>query len=390
MSRNIVVIPDSFKGSASSTELCEWIKGALLENLPGSNVHAIPVADGGEGTVDAFAKAAVGWEGATVKRQTALVCGRLPGERVLAEFAIIERGGKKHAIIETASCAGLASGYSPLYTTTYGIGEQIREAIKHGCTQITVGLGGSCTNDGGTGLAAALGVRFYDKSGCEFVPVGSTLSEISDIDVSAARELLSGVRLSAMCDVDNPTVGERGAAYVFAPQKGARQDELPLLDAGLRDLCDVISRRLGIDVSDLPGGGAAGGMGAGMHALLGAELRPGIDTLLDVVCFDELLCGVDFAITGEGKLDKQSLSGKAAIGVARRCKAHGVPVIILAGGVELDEEGLLSVYSEGVTAIFAINRLPEPFETARLRVRENVTQTVGDIARLIAALCNKK
>ena len=384
MIRNIIVIPDSFKGSASSAELCDWIKAAFEKHLTGCSVKTVPVADGGEGTVDSFIAAMSGKQGVSAYKHAVSVCGRMPGERVAAEFAVIDDGGTKRAVIETASCAGLSEGYSPLSTTTYGVGEQICEAVRLGCTDITVGLGGSCTNDGGCGLAAALGVRFFDRTGREFIPVGATLCNIADIDVSAARKLLCSVRLTVMCDVDNPTVGPRGASYVFAPQKGACASELPMLEAGLCNLCDVILRRLGADVAQLPGGGAAGGMGAGLHALLGAELRPGIDTLLEAAGIDELLSGADLAVTGEGRLDSQSLGGKAAIGVARKCKAAGVPVIALVGGVELDESELRAIYNEGVTAIFSVSRRPEPLETAKLRVRENVMQTAGDIARLLA------
>ncbi len=385
MIRNIIVVPDSFKGSASSAQICKWIAEALVSHLPGCNVRSIPIADGGEGTVDCFVAAVSGRKGVSAYKTAVRVCGRMPGERVRAELAVIDDGTAKRTVIETASCAGLAEGYSPLHTTTYGIGEQIRAAVELGCGDITVGLGGSCTNDGGTGLAAALGVRFFDRSGSEVIPVGATLCEISDIDVSPALELLRGVRLTAMCDVDNPTVGPRGAAYVFAPQKGARENELPLLDDGLRNLCEVIRRRLGIDVANMPGGGAAGGMGAGLHALLGAVLRPGIDILLDAAGMDAALESADLVITGEGRLDAQSLGGKAVIGVARRCRAAGVPVIALVGGVELDGAALDAVYAEGVTAIFAVNRRAEPFEVAKLRVRENVTKTAGDLARLLAA-----
>jgi glycerate kinase len=390
MMRNIIVVPDSFKGSASSAQLCKWISDAFAARLPGCKVRSIPIADGGEGTVDSFVAAVSGSRGVTAYKSAVEVCGRMPGERVRAEFAVIDDGKIKRAVIETASCAGLADGYSPLHTTTYGIGEQIRAAVRLGCSEITVGLGGSCTNDGGTGLAAALGVRFINRSGGEFIPVGATLCEIADLDMSPALELLCGVRLTAMCDVDNPTVGPRGAAYVFAPQKGARENELPLLDGGLRNLCEVIRRRLGVDVAYLPGGGAAGGMGAGLHALLGAVLRPGIDTLLDAAGIDTALESADLVITGEGRLDSQSLGGKAVIGVARRCRAAGVPVIALVGGVELDAAMLDAVYAEGVTAIFTINRRAEPFETAKLRVRENVTETAVDLARLLAAEKNQK
>lgn len=384
MLRKIIVVPDSFKGSASSAELCGWITAKLSELLPGCETRAIPVADGGEGTVDSFIAAVSGSDGATAEKVSLEVCGRTPDERTRASFAVINYvSGIRRAVVETASCAGVADGYSPMRTTTYGVGEQLRHAVEFGCSELAVGLGGSCTNDGGAGLAAALGVKFYNRCGREFIPVGGTLCDIADLNVTAACEFLRGIKLTAMCDVDNPTVGPRGAAYVFAPQKGALPDELPLLDSGLRNLCEVTARKLGIDAATLPGGGAAGGLGAGLFALLGAKLVPGIDALLDAADFNRALETTDLVITGEGRIDTQSLGGKAVIGVARRCKAAGVPVVALVGGAELDNTGLECVYAEGVTAVLPINRRAEPFETARLHVRENVTQTVGDMVRLI-------
>ena len=387
MLRKIIVVPDSFKGSATSVGLCGIITDKIKSLLPDCEVRSIPIADGGEGTVDCFLFALSGRPGVSCEKISAPVCGRLSDERTEAAFAVICDGnsGIKRAVVETAGCAGIADGYSPLFTTTYGVGQQIRRAVELGCGEIAVGLGGSCTNDGGAGLASALGVKFYDCAGRQFVPVGGTLADIADLDVSEARGLLRGVKLTAMCDVDNPTTGPRGAAYVFAPQKGARESELPLLDAGLCNFCGMISRRLGIDAAELPGGGAAGGLGAGLYALLGAELRRGIDTLLDAAEFNRELAGADLVITGEGRIDAQSLGGKAVIGVARRCKAAGVPVVALVGGAELDDTGLERVYAEGVTAIMPINRRAEPFETSRLRVRENVSQTVGDMIRLYTA-----
>ncbi len=320
MLQKIIVAPDSFKGSATSAELCGWISDKLKSLIPGCEVHKLPIADGGEGTVDCFITAISGKPGARAKKIILPVCGRRQGETIDASFAVIdsEDGCACRAVVETASCAGMAEGYNPLDTTTLGVGQQIKRAVELGCGEIIVGLGGSCTNDGGAGLAVALGVRFFNRAGREFVPVGGSLCEIANLDITEARELLRGVKLTAMCDVDNPTVGSRGAAYVFAPQKGALCGELPLLDAGLRNYCEVIRRRLGVDVSGLPGGGAA-----------------------------------------------------------------GVPVIALVGGVELDGAELESVYSEGVSAVVPINRRAEPFEVSRLRVRENVSQTVGDIVRVM-------
>lgn len=370
----IVLIPDSFKGTLSSVEVCRVLRGCVELRLPGCEVRAIPVADGGEGSVDAFL-AALGGE-----KVHARVAG--PFFEPVESFYGLTDGGKT-AIVEMAACAGLplaGERRDPALTTTYGVGELIALAVEGGARKIILGLGGSATNDAGCGAAAALGVRFFDRTGTPFVPTGGTLGEVERIDVSAARERLRGVEITAMCDIDNPMYGENGAAYVFAPQKGAGPEQVRALDAGLRRLAGVMRRELGMDFAELPGAGAAGAMGAGVTAFLGASLQSGIESVLNVVDFDRAAADADLIFTGEGRLDSQSLRGKVVIGVARRAKRLGKRVIAIVGGAEGELE---AAYAEGVTAVFTTNRLPEPLSRSAPRAAENLAFTMDNILRLL-------
>lgn len=370
----IVLIPDSFKGTLSSVEVCRVLRGCVERRLSGCEVRAIPVADGGEGSVDAFL-AALGGE-----KVHARVAG--PFFEPVESFYGLTDGGKT-AIVEMAACAGLplaGERRDPALTTTYGVGELIALAVEGGARKIILGLGGSATNDAGCGAAAALGVRFFDRTGTPFVPTGGTLGEVERIDVSAARERLRGVEITAMCDIDNPMYGENGAAYVFAPQKGAGPEQVRALDAGLRRLAGVMRRELGMDFDELPGAGAAGAMGAGVTAFLGASLQSGIESVLNAVDFDRAAADADLIFTGEGRLDSQSLRGKVVIGVARRAKRLGKRVIAIVGGAEGELE---AAYAEGVTAVFTTNRLPEPLSQSAPRAAENLAFTMDNILRLL-------
>lgn len=370
----VVLIPDSFKGTLSSVEVCRVLRGCVELRLPGCEVRAIPVADGGEGSVDAFL-AALGGE-----KVHARVAG--PFFEPVESFYGLTDGGKT-AIVEMAACAGLplaGERRDPALTTTYGVGELIALAVEGGARKIILGLGGSATNDAGCGAAAALGVRFFDRTGTPFVPTGGTLGEVERIDVSAARERLRGVEITAMCDIDNPMYGENGAAYVFAPQKGAGPEQVRALDAGLRRLAGVMRRELGMDFAELPGAGAAGAMGAGVTAFLGASLQSGIESVLNAVDFDSAAADADLIFTGEGRLDSQSLRGKVVIGVARRAKRLGKRVIAIVGGAEGELE---AAYAEGVTAVFTTNRLPEPLSRSAPRAAENLAFTMDNILRLL-------
>lgn len=372
----ILLVPDSFKGTLSSRQVCQVMAGQLRRFFPQAQVKSIPVADGGEGSVEAFLAAAGG------ERRTRTVTGPF-GEPVEAFYGIL--GDGRTAVIEMAACAGLplAEGrLNPERATTYGVGELLLAAKEAGCTKAILGLGGSCTNDGGAGAAAALGAKFTRADGAAFVPTGGTLGEIAALDVSPVAQALQGMELTAMCDIDNPLYGEVGAAAVFAPQKGADAAMVARLDAGLRHLGQVAARCLGRDFSHLPGAGAAGGLGFGMAAFCGAQLRMGIDAVLDAVGFDSLLPGTDVVFTGEGKIDSQSARGKVVSGVAARCRKAGVPVVAVVGQIG---QGFEEMYQQGLTAVFSINRAAQPFAESRFHAGENLALTMENIARLLAA-----
>lgn len=372
----ILLVPDSFKGTLSSRQVCQVMAGQLRRFFPQAQVKSIPVADGGEGSVEAFLAAAGG------ERRTRTVTGPF-GEPVDAFYGIL--GDGRTAVIEMAACAGLplAEGrLNPERATTYGVGELLLAAKEAGCTKAILGLGGSCTNDGGAGAAAALGAKFTRADGAAFIPTGGTLGEIAALDVSPVAQALQGMELTAMCDIDNPLYGEAGAAAVFAPQKGADAAMVARLDAGLRHLGQVSARCLGRDFSHLPGAGAAGGLGFGMAAFCGAQLRMGIDAVLDAVGFDSLLPGTDVVFTGEGKIDSQSARGKVVSGVAARCRKAGVPVVAVVGQIG---QGFEEMYQQGLTAVFSINRAAQPFAESRFHAGENLVLTMENIARLLAA-----
>ena len=371
--KKCVVVSDSFKGTVSSREICEIAQRVIPRHFPACEVVCIPVADGGEGTVDCFIQA-MGAQRVEVTVTNAL------GEKSAAAYARIG----ELAIIEMAAAAGLPQVGAlrcPGTATTYGVGELIAHAVDSGCRKILLGLGGSATNDGGCGCAAALGVRFYDADGQSFVPVGDTLGRIARIDTAKADELLRSVEITVMCDVTNPLYGPTGAAYVFAPQKGADAEKVKSLDAGLRHFGDVIRSQYGLDVSAMPGAGAAGGMGAGCVSLLGGTIQSGIDAVLDVTGFDRQLEGADLVITGEGRIDSQSADGKVISGVARRTKAKGIPLIAIAGGIA-DSAG--AVYDIGVSAMFSTDRAALPVDMLGARSPGDYEATLSDIMSLIA------
>ena len=371
--KKCVVVSDSFKGTVSSCEICAIAQRVIPRHFPACEVVCIPVADGGEGTVDCFIQA-MGAQRVEVTVTNAL------GEKSAAAYARIG----ELAIIEMAAAAGLPQVGAlrcPGTATTYGVGELIAHAVDSGGRKILLGLGGSATHDGGCGCAAALGVRFYDADGQSFVPVGDTLGRIARIDTAEAEALLRSVEITVMCDVTNPLYGPTGAAYVFAPQKGADAEKVKSLDAGLRHFGDVIRSQYGLDVSAMPGAGAAGGMGAGCVALLGGTIQSGIDAVLDVTGFDRQLEGADLVITGEGRIDSQSADGKVVSGVARRTRAKGVPLIAIAGGIA-DSAG--AVYDIGVSAMFSTDRAALPVDMLGARSPGDYEATLSDIMSLIA------
>ena len=375
--KKVIIIPDSFKGTLSAKQICRILKEKVHQQFPACEVVTVPVADGGEGSVDCFLEALGG------RKETVQVHGPYM-ELMEAECGILSDGT---AFVEMASCAGLPlveDRKNPKKTTTYGVGELILAAAKAGSKRIITGLGGSCTNDGGCGMAAALGIRFYDAQDREFVPTGGTLKEIRRIDMSRREKLLDQIELLAMCDITNPLTGPEGAAHVFSPQKGADEGMIQELEAGMVHYASILEQTVQIPkIRELPGGGAAGGMGTGMAALLGAKLIPGIQAVLDTVQIDTLAEHADLILTGEGKIDSQSIHGKVLSGIARRGKALGIPVVAIAGGI--DREALPELYRDGLTAAFSINQLPEDFSVSRGKSMENLETEMENLLRLIAA-----
>lgn len=377
--RKIIVIPDSFKGALSSTEACSAITSGI-QHVSDAEVVQVPVADGGEGTVEAMLAAAGG------ELASAEVCGVFPGETVTAHYGLLS---DTDAVVEMAECAGLplAEGRKDApATTTYGVGELIRHAIDSGRTHIIVGAGGSATTDLGCGAAAALGAQFFDEDGNSFVPVGKTLKDVARIDVSGVAEHLDGITITVMCDIDNPLAGPNGAAHIFGPQKGADLDTVRELDEGLRHVARIIRRDLGTDIANVPGAGAAGGLAGGLMAFTGAVLEPGINVVLEAANFDSLMADADLILTGEGQIDGQSLSGKVPVGVARWVRQHrgdSLPVVVLAGSIGA---GIDDVYAEGITAVFPIGRCPESLPDAIGHTAENLSASARDIVRLSSAI----
>ena len=372
--KKFILIPDSFKGTLSSKQICSIMSDKIKEINPCSDVVSIPVADGGEGSVDCFLSALGG-------EKVEIQCKGPFFDDMTGFYGLIENG--KTAVIEMASVAGLPlveNRKNPLKTTTYGVGELMLDAVKRGVKKIIMGLGGSCTNDFGCGCACACGAKFFDKHGKEFIPVGESLSNVCTIDTSVLEQTFNGVEIVTMCDIDNPPYGENGASRIFAPQKGADEDMVNLLDQGVKNVCTTVNKYKGIELDNLAGGGAAGAMGAGMVAFFNSKLKMGIEAVLETVEFDKVIKDASVVFTGEGKIDGQSLRGKVVIGVARRAKLQGVPVIAVVGGAEGDMSG---AYEQGVSAIFSINRLPQDFSISRHNSEGNLAFTMENILKVL-------
>jgi glycerate kinase len=355
----VVVAPDKFEGSLRAGQAAEAIEAGLRRARPDAEVVRLPLGDGGAGTLEALL--AAGFERVPVRATGPT------GEPVDAAIAVDgERAGgpggsslaPRRAFVEMAEASGLkrlpGGRRAPLEATTYGTGELIAAALDGGARELVLGIGGSATTDGGAGMAAALGARVLDRDGADLPPGGAALLRLERIDVSGLDPRLGRVKVTVACDVDNPLVGPEGAAAVYAPQKGAGPDDVLLLDSALRRYARVLADDLGLDLAGTPGAGAAGGLGAGAIAFLGAELRPGIELVLELVGFDQAVAGADLVVTGEGKLDAQSLRGKAPVGVARAAGAHGVPVVAVAGAVEVADRELRAAGFEEAHAILEL------------------------------------
>lgn len=376
----IVLAMDSFKGCASSQELSSWIGEAIVDVYPDAEIVACYIADGGEGMLDAM------MQNITGKLFTCKVHDSLMNP-LLAQYGILEDGTT--AVIEMAQASGLPlvpkAKRNPLLTTTFGVGEMVKDAITKGCCKFIVGIGGSATHDAGLGMMQTLGYRFLDENGTELGHGGVILEKIHTIDESHVLPELKTCEFVVACDVDNVMCGVHGSAHVYAGQKGADAAMIERLDAGMHHLTAILKKRLGKDVAHNAGSGAAGGMGGGMQVFLDAKLRSGIEIILDQIGFDAHLKGATLVITGEGRIDKQSLMGKVLSGVSKRCKNAGVPLIALGGGIayELEEH-------EGVDALFSIMRYPVSLEEAmeKPRAKKLVKQSTKEIFRLIKLVKN--
>lgn len=369
--KKAVLIPDSFKGTMTSSEVCQIMKESIWRHHPACLVDAVPIADGGEGSIDCFITALGG-------RRVEVPCQGPFGEAMTGHFGLLD---DKTAVVEMAVCSGLPlveGRRDPEATTTFGVGQLIVAAAEMGCRTVLVALGGSCTTDGGCGAAAAAGVRFLDAEGNAFVPTGGTLCRIADIDRSSLSPALAQVSIVTMCDITNPMHGENGAAYVFAPQKGADAAGVKRLDEGLKHLDGVIRDKLGVAVADVPGAGAAGAMGAGMLAFFGSTLRSGIDTVLEITDFERRIADADVIFTGEGRIDSQSVQGKALSGIAAAAKKQNKPVIAVVGA----DDSTPDIYDMGITAVFSINRRAEDLAISRHKSRDNLAATMDNILRI--------
>lgn len=377
MAQRIVVAPNAFKGCLSASEAARAMAVGIARAMPAAELIRVPVADGGDGLVDVAHEAL----GGSLHRCS--VTGPLFERR---EAAFCHVPAERFAAVEMALASGLAlvplEQRDPTRTTTLGTGELIGAALAQGVSRIGVGIGGSATTDGGLGMATALGVRFLDKAGQEVRPVGGELGRIHRIDMNGLDPRLKGVRIEAVCDVDNPLCGPKGAAAVYGPQKGATPEQVKLLDEGLANLADVIERDLGVACRDLPGAGAAGGLGAGLHAFLGAELRRGVDLVLDLVGLDDKLTDAILVLTGEGQIDFQTAFGKAPAGVGERALAHGIPCVAIAGSVG---EGVDTLAKVGITAVFSLCSRPMTLDDAMAQAAPLLEQAAEQVGRLFQA-----
>lgn len=370
---NILIVPDSFKGTLTARQVCDIIGQAFADTIKNVNITKLPAADGGEGLCACLYDISGGEMIKTAVRGVF-------GVKMQAEYLILP---DKTAVIETAACAGLplAGDYkNPEKATTFGVGELITDAVSRGAEKILLGLGGSATNDCGTGMAAALGYVFIDENGKDFVPTGGTLCRISKI---TPPENAIKIPVIAACDVENPLYGERGAAYIFAPQKGADEAMVKRLDKGLRCVAEIIRRDLSADVSHIKGSGAAGGMGAGTLAFLGGELRKGIDILLDTAEFEAKAKNADLIITGEGRLDSQSVEGKVISGIAMRSASMNKKVIAICGS---KGEGAEKIKNLGVSELYFACESEKTFDEILKTCKEDLYNAAIKAAKEISGV----
>ena len=370
----ILFASDSFKGSLASQQIIAILDEMARKHFPGCETVGLPIADGGEGTVDAVIAAVNG------SMETAAVHGPLM-EETKASYG---RMNGKSAIIEMAAASGLpmvpTDQRNPLKTTSIGTGEMIRDALDKGFREISIAIGGSATNDGGMGAMTALGVRFLDKNGKALCGAGEDLEKVASIDISQIHPAVKDTVFTVMCDVNNPLTGECGATYTFGMQKGADEEMLKRLEAGMKNYAAVIKEEFGIDADEIPGAGAAGGLGAALKVFLHANLKSGIETVLDLIGFDACLEGTDLVITGEGRMDWQSAFGKVPSGIGLRCKAKNIPVIAIVGGMGKNAQEL---YHYGICSIIPTVNGPMAVEEAMERAVELYTDAADRMFRIL-------
>lgn len=370
----IVLAPDSYKGSLTAKQACEAMEKGIRKVLPDAEIVKIPMADGGEGTVQSLVDATSG------TFHTVEVTGPL-GQRVQASYGVL--GDKETAVLEMAEASGLylipAEKRNPLLSTTYGTGELIKSALDEGCRKFIIGIGGSATNDGGMGMAQALGVKFLDKKGNSLPFGGGSLGDLSEINMDDMDPRIQESQFFIACDVDNPLCGPQGASFIFGPQKGATPGMAQQLDDGLAHFAEIIARDLGKFVADLPGAGAAGGLGAGLVAFLDANLKRGIEIVTETVKLREQLQGVDLLFTGEGQCDGQTVRGKTPFGVAKIANQAGVPVVFIVGRIGAGSEIL---YEYGIKSIFSMVDGPMTVEEAMGQAYDLLTKSAERIMRI--------
>ena len=371
----VVIAPQSFKGSISALDAARAMEQGVKRVFPDTETVLAPVADGGDGTLETLVEATEG------DIRSATVTGPI-GEPVEAEWGAL--GDGETAMIEMARTSGLAllslDERDPLRATTYGLGEIIREALDAGFRSFIVGIGGSATNDGGAGMAQALGVRLLNESGNDLPPGGAALAGLRKIDASGLDARAAASQFSVACDVSNPLTGPEGASAIYGPQKGATPELVEQLDGALGNFAEVVERDIGRSIDDVPGSGAAGGLGGGMMAFLDGSLRAGVDIVLDQVGLNEQLEGADLVITGEGQLDFQTVYHKAPIGVAWRAKERGIPVIAISGSLG---QGFEDVHPEGIDAVASIVCAPMSLDEASTRSGELISDAAAEAMRFM-------
>ena len=358
MFKKIVVASDSFKGSLTSMQVADAVGRAVAQVAPSCEVVKVDVADGGEGTMDAL-RQTLGGQKLYIEVSDPL------GRPIKAPYVILEDGIT--AVVEMATASGLpllAPGErNPLKTSTYGTGQLIADALCKGCRKFLVGIGGSATNDAGMGMLEALGYRFLDVQGNELHGCGESLEKVVSIDASYANFALTESEFIVACDVDSPLYGPNGAAYVFSPQKGADSQMVERLDLGLANFAQAVKRYNDKDISEIPGAGAAGGLGGGFVGFLNARLERGVEMVLDAIDFDSLIQGAELVITGEGKVDFQTLTGKTPFGVAKRARRQNIPVIAIGGGVQISQD---DARAAGFADVVQVTPADMPLEVAMM------------------------